>query len=776
MLISPPFLPARAAATADGTYVESAMPVAAVNCPGTSVPEGSFPVSLKLGWHGGMHLHAPTGPAGPAVLPVRAIADGEIVYARRPVAVSADPAHAQNYNPFGSTASWTDNGLVIIRHTSDIGEGADATGIVFYSLIAHLSTLSANALRVADGSATAAQRLLARKDEIGTAGRVYGTADHVHMELLCDDEALRKLAGRASGDLPLTANGRRDAVYGEIYFHLPAGAAFYANQPAANQAAPATAAAYTSTAPLIVGIRYGEGDGAHPGDATVTTYELNGALVGNAAIRDANAEYELLIRATAIHDAYPAAGPRPTISAAYDLLRFGRTIGPDALTPPATPHWRRANYPGGSGWVNLNAAGVFKFSDADFPHWRGWKLIDDDTDDNSRCDSALLIARIEDAAAADGKLTRAELEARMALPAVREALSRTVCKFPSEWNRDTIAARWGWIRTDPEFGLSGEDWTLFEQHVSALTVPSGELPAPLRAAHWHFHPRQFISHLRQCSWLGEAEMALTLPKHMFYTAAGNPRTAITTAGATYTLTRQTATARLATHRVPLNVCIRRYIGCSRQRVAIFLAQVILETAQWRSAGNMCRLMHEWYYGQYSAANPATAHYTAFYGRGIMQLTWAGNYKAYGEFRALPNHAGAYVERLTPAHPRITATSRHYLANPNDGGTLITWSPRYDPDFIGENAHSACDSGGHYWVNKSFAGHSNINRACDAAFTPTSVGLVNRLVNGGGNGYYERQAYAAYLMRYLTEDTSVDATRQIALPAPKAAITVNFSRT
>jgi hydroxyethylthiazole kinase len=758
---------------ADATYVENAMPGAATNCPGTSVPEGSFPISLKMGWHGGTHLHMPPAPGA---LPVRCIADGEIVYARRPGAVSSDPTHPQNYNPFGSGASWTDNGLVIIRHTTDLGEGENATGAEFYSVITHLAELSGNFLRVANGSATQAQRQVARKDQVGTAGRVYGAADHIHIEVVCDDANLNKLVGRRAGELAVTADGRRDAVYGEIYFYLPPGTAFYQTQPADNLITPTGAASYTSNIPLIVGIRYGEGDGTHPGDAVVTTYMLNGTVIGAAPIREADAEYNLLIRSSAISASYQGVSPRPTASAAYDLLRFGRVIGPDALTPPATPHWRRANYASGTGWLNLNAAGVYKFSDADFPHWRGWKLIDDDTDDNSHCNSTTLIALIEDASNADGKLSRSELEQRVSLPAVRIALQRTICKFPSEWNRDTIDARWGWLQTDAEFGLTGADWTLFQQHVSALTIPSVDLPVPLRGAHWHFHPQQFLTHFRQCSWLSETEMAQTLPKHLFYNSTGNPRTAITTNNPTYTLTRQTATTRLAAHRVPLNVCIRRYIGCGRQRIAIFLAQVILETAQWRSAGAMCRLMHEWYYGQHSTANPATAFYTAFYGRGIMQLTWAGNYKDYGEFRMLPNHAGTYVERLTPATPRITGTSRHYLANPNDGGTQITWSPRYDPDMIGEDPHSACDSGGYYWVHKHFAGHSNINRACDQPFSPTSVGLVNRLVNGGGNGYYERQAYAAYLMRYLTDDIATDVSRQIALPAPKSAITVNFSRT
>jgi len=186
-------------------------------------------------------------------------------------------------------------------------------------------------------------------------------------------------------------------------------------------------------------------------------------------------------------------------------------------------------------------------------------------------------------------------------------------------------------------------------------------------------------------------------------------------------------------------------------------------------------MHEWYFGQYSAANPATQYYSAFYGRGIMQLTWAGNYKSYGEYRALPNHTGPYVERLTPGSPRITTRSSHYDANPADHGNLIIWSPRFDPDIVGEDPYASCDSGGHYWVGKHFAGHININRACDQEFSPTTVGLVNRLVNGGGNGYYERQAYAGYLMRLLTEDTSTEIVQQVNLPAPKSGIAINFSR-
>lgn len=769
-------MPPRPEARVDARFLESAMQSASTNCPGTTVPEGSFPLSLKLGWHGGTHLHASS--FGQETLPVRCIADGEILYARRPAPRSSVATHPQNYNPYGASLSWTDNGVVIIRHVTDIGTGANARGIIFYTVIAHLSALSGNFLKVANGTATDEQRKASRKEQIGIAGKVYGIADHIHMEIVFDDSNLNRLVGRNTGALNLTADGRSDAVYGEIYFSVPTGTNFYRDRPADNISTPAGAISYTSTEAMVVGISYCCGEGDHPGDANLHSYSLNGLAIGDAPVREPDAEYNLLARAIAINAAHASANAQdvPTISAIYELLRFGRIIGPDPLNPSTTPHWRRVNFPSGSGWINLNAAGIFKYSDADFPEWKGWRLIDDDTGNDSRCNSADLIGRIENLAVTNKISTRPELEAMMSLPTVRAALTGAIVKIPSEWNRDTIDARWGWLKTDAEYGLEADDWAVFREHINALTVPAQDLPQDLRSAHWHIHPRRFIEHVRNCSWLSEAEMAQTLPKYLFYSEAGNPRTAITTNSATFTLSRTEATRRLATHHVALNQCLRKYIGASRQRAAIFLAQVTLETAQWRDQGGMRRLMHEWFFGQTSTANPATSNYSAFYGRGIMQLTWAGNYKLYGEFRALPHHTGLYIDRLAPQTPRITAQSQHYVANPNDGGTLMTWSPRFDPDLVGEDPYAACDSGGYYWISKHFAGHININRVCDQDFSAVTVGLVNRLVNGGGNGYYERQAYAACMMRFLTDDTSAEVVRQVPMPSPRSSISINFSAT
>ena len=179
------------------------------------------------------------------------------------------------------------------------------------------------------------------------------------------------------------------------------------------------------------------------------------------------------------------------------------------------------------------------------------------------------------------------------------------------------------------------------------------------------------------------------------------------------------------------------------------------------------------FGKYSTANPATQYYGAFYGRGIMQLTWSKNYREYGDYRNMPTNRGAYMERLLGAAPRITTTSSHYLAHPNDNGQLALWFPRFDPDIVGEQPYAACDSGGFYWVSKPFSEGLNINRVADREYSPINIGFVNRLVNGGGNGYYERQAYSIYILNVLTDQIRDGEIVEISPPNPKARIEANM---
>nr|WP_297353914.1 hypothetical protein [uncultured Caldimonas sp.] len=584
MLISPPFFLPRTVGETDEAYVARCMPDTSIAVSGTSIPEGSFPVSFKLGWHGGLHLQAPAD-AGGNVSTVRAAADGEIVFARRPTPRSTDPSHPLNYNPYGESAAWTDDGCVVIRHTAEIGaldqpqaqnQGAPQdqppllTRVNFFSIYMHLSELRGVANRVAGGATQS--RTVHRKDELGVAGCVYGAPHQLHFEIICDDDNLQQLTGRRTGGLDITRNGRSDAVYGEIYFLLPSGTRFFAQDPGVTTTTPAAAASYTlpPNQTLFVGLRYTSGEGqqaADRGDAYLTTYAADGTLVGNP-LEENSAEYNLYRRASSIASAYLAAerarqaaarrqggvvnpNPTPSVSAVYELLRFGRTVGPDALVPQDVPHWREVNYRGGRGWVNLNAPGVQKFSDSDFPHWRGWKLVDDDVDADSRCESQQLLALIGGATALGVRPTRSELERRLQRNDVRERLKRTACRVPSEWDRASCEARWAWLNGDPEFGVQGKDFTELLDHIRALTFEWPTATAGIGSTHWHFHPRELITHLRKSMWLSAADLDRIYPA--------------------------TPNNIKERYRVALNRVLRRY-GLNRPlRAAHFFGQGLVET-------------------------------------------------------------------------------------------------------------------------------------------------------------------------------------------------------
>lgn len=573
MLISPPFVLSRNAGETDEAYVARCMPDSQVNVPRTNTPEGSFPVSFNLGWHGGVHLQAPVD-ANNNVATVRAIADGQIVFARRPTPRSSDPKHPLNYNPYGEAPAWTDDGCVIIRHVAEIGaidapapanqNGAQnqrplVTQVTFFSIYMHLAELRGVANRVAGGATQ--EGAVHRKDEIGVAGEVYNSRHQLHFEIVCDDENLEQIAGRRTGELNTRSNGRVDVVYGEVYFLLPATTPFYSQRPAADEATPTVPPAYTVPQGdlLYVGIRYAGGEGRNAtdrGDAHIGTYRANGALIGNPLEENAG-EYDLYRTAISASNSIAASnrfapGSRPAPSAVYELFRFGRVVGPDALNPIDVPHWRQVRYPGGQGWINLNAPGILKFSDADFPHWRGWRLVDDDMDADSRCESRSLLGMIEDPLAADGAVTREELKQRLQLRNVRQQMRKVICRVPSEWDRGNANARWSWLKSDPEFGLDASDFAELMAHVAALTFDWPLANAGLGSTHWHFHPMELILQLRKANWISSSDLRRIYP--------GTP---------------SDITER---YRVALNHVLQRYGMNHPLRAAHFLGQGAVETS------------------------------------------------------------------------------------------------------------------------------------------------------------------------------------------------------
>lgn len=743
MLISPPFLPPKHAGQTEEAWLNSCM---ICGQPG----DGAFPVSFQLGWHGGVHLSAPV--TGELSERVRAIADGTVVFKRQSTSRQDDPQHPLNYR------GWTDDGCVVIRHDTAIGEGSIDEAITFFSVYMHLSSVD---------TTIAAGRRISRKAELGEAGQIYGdTQRKIHFEIVCGDAALQHLVGRSSGDLNLSQSGRTDAVYGGIYFSLPVATAVFSQKPvpqleAAHFQPPkptahaplpalvALTAAFTTDAPLIVEMRYAEGRGdlENRGDLDVFTRIISGVVIGNP-IREPNAEYSLVTTAETISKSFPQSAAHSPATV-FELLRFGRTVNTEHETAITNtiPHWRQISYPGGVGWVNLNAAAVGKFSDADFPQWCGWSIVDDSADSDSRCDSAIIRGLLD--TDSDGEITLAERTANLNKSDVKVRLSRAICKIPSDWDVTTIDTRWGWLKTQSAENpspLSAMDFEELKAHITALGFNSGDLQTAL----WHWHPFEFIRHFRTCSWLSLTELSQLLPRR-----SGNNAQHLST------ITWATATARFGRYCTHINTTMRKFGITSRHRQTHFLAQTYIETALWRTMEELGRAHQQRRpNGDLYWPAPAMQYYQAFYGRGAMQLTWAGNFDKYGSYRAFQSVEAShqYVD------DRITRTSTHYWADPRNSQGIVVqparaWWPRYDPNDIIEIPFYSCDSAGYYWASKNTGGGLvNINRTADQGLTSDAVGRASVLVNGGSYGFSERQAYAVFIDRYLSDGTETDNTR------------------
>ncbi|HSW08870.1 hydroxyethylthiazole kinase [Aquabacterium sp.] len=703
MLISPPFLPARAANESEADWLDRCMA-------GGEPGDGAYPLSFNLGWHGGMHLVAPGN--GTSFEAVRAIADGTVVFRRPPTPQPAGPlpaGHPQAYH-----GGWTDNGVVVIRHDTEIGEGANAE-VRFFSIYMHLREIAATVSTTANGGR------ISRKAEIGQAGQVYGSLDRkLHFEIVCDDDNLRKLVGRAAGDLNTGADGRVDALYGEMYVQVPAGAAVYGRRPLANSAAammqpptpqgqprPAPLAlqpVHTTAAEMIVGLRCagGEGTAAQRAGVQVTSYRLDGSALG-AALTQADAEYELYDTAGDISEAYPAA-TRPAPSAVYELLRYGRVVGPDALAPADVPHWREVRYDGGQGWINLNAAGLHKFSDADFPHWKQWRLIDDSADRDSRCDSTVVRGWLD--ASNDGRIDPIEAVIRLSDADVRPKLDRAICKFSTEWDAATVDARWGWLKTRSDENAQPLDTAEFEAlraHIGALAFWPGGMGLP--AEHWHFQPREFVRHFRPCRWLAEREMKAVYPN--------------------------ATAANITRYRTHLNVATRKYLVASPIRLGHFYGQAAVESAQLRFMSELYNGDPYTYFRHYAKAknfagwlgNVEWNDGGDFRGRGFKQMTGRDNYARYWVYRGWLSAATFSANwwrdpgwwglpgNTVPAGQVNTLPTQNAVAV---AALVAARRPPVigNPDVISTDAHNCIDTAGWFWAKNTLISTADTNDAAE----------------------------------------------------------------
>ncbi|WP_084534454.1 peptidoglycan DD-metalloendopeptidase family protein [Paraburkholderia dilworthii] len=671
MIISPPFLLAvhpqqtDTMATADaGNTVVPNGDVCAGNMLECAPGNGAYPVSFNLGWHGGAHLKAPLD--GNQATSVRAIADGTIVYVRQTDATHKPTLQYRNVR--------TDDGCVVIRHDTEIGEGANAK-VTYYSVYMHLQAVI---------SSLSVGKKVYRKDLVGTPGQIYGQFPQIHFEIVCDEVNLKKFIGRAPGPLGSTP-ARADAVYGDSWFFIPCGAKLFTNEPHPlrdDDSAPPVGTLHPQAClvpagtgrDLVIRMRYDR-------DCTLTTYQQDpdgSWSVLGAVPPEADAEYSLYKRATDLNRRYTESSLAsvaanvvvPSPSAIFEMIRFGRCINDQLASGARFNHWRRVKTPDGDGWINLSRAGVRVYSDADFPEWAGWSFIGDDPTPDSLCDSPTVKRWLD--VNQSGHVSHADAVGALGVDAVRQRLAHAVCKFPSEWSRSGLEARYNWLKSPHEAlsnSLSETDFSALMDHARDLAFweDIGDPDLPHSNECWHWPPREFTRHLRQCRWLSSEELEQVYPNTYVQKSGGHLHQAANTVSSEI---RQR-------YKFALNRLMQKHsVTNNPMRMSHFLGQGAEEsrTLAWMDEHRSEASCNSAY--AHSNGNDLPGDGYKFRGRGMKQLTGKYNYTEYWVYRGWLDRrdfTASWWGHSHPTRPNITT-----------------------PDVLLTVAYNTIDTGTWYW--------------------------------------------------------------------------------
>ncbi|WP_416051100.1 hypothetical protein [Cupriavidus basilensis] len=659
---------------------------------------GVYPIAFDRRWHCGAHL-VPTMQTEP----VRAIADGKVIA----YLVSQKPVTDGQRNSDGSDDLNSTTGFVLLKHTTETGEGR---GITFYSLYMHLLDLDGIRTKVGPlpnnlpdvGSSTVLPKWLAnptdgvkvpqnlkvyRKDILGYYGACHGQP-HLHFEIFmteADFTAWFEQPGHAIqlGNENPTTPASKD-YWGNSYFVIPGGQTFVSAPPGQVGAA-ATYFPALQAGTLDAGSKLYVEAYFHRGKRYTRSWvEKAGAvtLLTPTPIPDAyeDYEYKMFARATALYPQCPSDG--------YEMLRFGRILRDSPkLSAADQKTWVSVTFETGKqGYIDISQNAIQKLSDADFPFHTGWQKIDEGNtpfSEDGMCDYDELrkiVAVVEEAETPDermgpGYAQEGKLAAYIETHAeVRQKLRGFVCHAPSEWDASGNEARYQRLN-DPDgfFGkrkdVDPDGYTKFIEFLQKFQFLD-KTPLGTGKSFWFFHPLAFVRHFRKCEWFGNPELKKMFPPTTL-------RKLPTSQWDSEPVHPQMVT--VDEFGIELNKAMRKFGIGTALRQAAFFGNATQET-QW------FRLLAE--------GSPQNQRYFPWFGRGFLQLTWPDNYIKYWRFRGWQVNQ-ALADRLHDA-ARASDQARNNAA-------LVAaeaYVPAHMKDwrrFVAIRAFDAADSAGVYWA-------------------------------------------------------------------------------
>ncbi|WP_175665550.1 hypothetical protein ACN9MG_00605 [Burkholderia ambifaria] len=731
MIISPPFLPEEGL-TSDAPAATDPM-MDAVDTFELS-HHGLYPIAFDRRWHCGIHLVPKL-----RYEPVRAIADGEIVAYR----VSQKAVSDGQRDTQGQHVLNCNNGFVLLKHTTDTGDGRTIT---FYSLYMHLvdiATLAQDRPRIGEPPANSSSMGLAkwleidtdgvqggqgkkvyRKDILGYMGRNHGYS-HLHLEIFMTEEDFSAWFEQEGHTVQL---GEQHLVqptstdyWGHTYFVIPGGTTFVATPPGQDDSPyfpPQSASTLGANSTLYVEAWF------HKGQRYVRSWiDPDGkgklTLLTPEPVRDPckDYEYNLYQRATDLYKACPSDG--------YELLRFGRILSTDNPTLPAASHATYVAVPfdtaGTLGYVDVNRRTILKLSDANFPSFMGWRKVDNvnaPLDVAGRWDIDRFREMIGDTAMLylSERSSEFTLDDEMASymqgsDEARERLKGFVCHAVSEWDPANNDLRYSGLNEPNGFFGSRADTNPqgYQKFLGFLSKLQFLDQTPLGGGKkfWYFHPLSFMRHFRKCGWLSDRELTQLLPTTLLRKAKGGwVSEPVTMTDRRKKIIQET--------RVELNRSMRKFaIAPSPRRLAAFFGNSTEET--------------QWFDKLYE--QNAAAWYSPWDGRGFLQLTGPDNYIKYWRFRGRAITDTLKTELSTAAKKAHQEQKNDALLDIKHSeltAGMIQWR-----DDVAVKAIDASQSAGAYW---SWTG------AAKFADQPTELKREIQIVKGISHAYYSCRSF------------------------------------